>query len=85
MAPPGIHANTIRGAEICQYGPDEVVKFLKENGGFWVLMAAVAKTQRHATDLQLIVRAHQCVSGGYEFFAQQRLITVFSATNYCGR
>lgn len=36
-------------------------------------------------DLELVVRAHQCVMGGYEFFASQHLVTVFSATNYCGR
>eukprot|EP00049_Salpingoeca_infusionum_P003194 m.64365 g.64365 ORF g.64365 m.64365 type:complete len:1340 (-) comp12010_c0_seq4:603-4622(-) len=63
----GIQANAARGGDVCQFGPDQVAKFLEEN------------------DLQMIVRAHQCVSAGYEFFAQQRLITVFSATNYCGR
>jgi protein phosphatase len=35
-------------------------------------------------DLQLIVRAHECVMDGFERFAAGKLITVFSATNYCG-
>lgn len=36
-------------------------------------------------DLQLIVRAHECVMDGFERFAQGHLITLFSATNYCGK
>ena len=35
-------------------------------------------------DLQMIIRAHECVMDGFERFAQGLLITVFSATNYCG-
>ncbi|XP_073050866.1 serine/threonine-protein phosphatase BSL3-like isoform X1 [Primulina eburnea] len=35
-------------------------------------------------DLQLIIRAHECVMDGFERFAQGHLITLFSATNYCG-
>ena len=35
-------------------------------------------------DLQMIIRAHECVMDGFERFAQGQLITVFSATNYCG-
>ena len=35
-------------------------------------------------DIDLICRAHQVVERGYEFFAQRRLVTVFSAPNYCG-
>lgn len=37
-----------------------------------------------AFDLQLMVRAHEVVEDGYEFFANRQLVTVFSAPNYCG-
>jgi len=38
--------------------------------------------ERH--DLDLVCRAHQVVEDGYEFQAGRRVVTVFSAPNYCG-
>ncbi|OMJ71427.1 hypothetical protein SteCoe_30361 [Stentor coeruleus] len=35
--------------------------------------------------LSMIIRAHECVMDGFERFAGGDLITVFSATDYCGR
>ncbi|BAO39623.1 Serine/threonine-protein phosphatase [Kluyveromyces marxianus] len=32
----------------------------------------------------LIIRGHMVVEDGYEFFARKKLVTIFSAPNYCG-
>lgn len=34
--------------------------------------------------LSMIIRAHECVMDGFERFANGKLITIFSATDYCG-
>lgn len=34
--------------------------------------------------ISLVARAHQVVEDGYEFFQKRKLVTLFSAPNYCG-
>ena len=36
-------------------------------------------------NLDLVVRAHQVVDEGFQFFNGQKMVTVFSAPNYCGQ
>lgn len=47
-------------------------------------LTILARVLSQMNGLQMIVRAHECVMDGFERFAQGHLITLFSATNYCG-
>lgn len=38
----------------------------------------------HKRDLDLVCRAHREVDGGQMFFAKRQLVTLFSASSYCG-
>lgn len=35
-------------------------------------------------EIDIVIRAHQVVDNGYAFFADRKLVTIFSASNYCG-
>ncbi|CAJ0587215.1 unnamed protein product, partial [Mesorhabditis spiculigera] len=35
-------------------------------------------------DIDLVARGHQVVQDGYEFFADRKLVTIFTASSYCG-
>lgn len=55
-----------------------------ERGVSFVFGADVVKEFVERNGIDLVCRAHQVVQDGYEFFADKKLVTVFSAPNYCG-
>lgn len=66
--------------------PDQTVNGWGENdrGVSFVFGADIVCDFLKKHDLDLLVRAHQVVEDGYEFFAGRKLVTLFSAPNYCG-
>ena len=68
------------------YTRNRSIKGWAENdrGVSFVFGADIVTNFLEEQDLDLIVRAHQVVEDGYEFFAGRRLVTLFSAPNYCG-
>ncbi|KAM7496998.1 hypothetical protein LguiA_021412 [Lonicera macranthoides] len=86
----GLRPNA-RGPGLVTFGPGYLRSLLfkekKENFEMAVLQSIFPDRVMefcNNNDLQLIVRAHECVMDGFERFAQGHLITLFSATNYCG-
>lgn len=55
-----------------------------ERGVSYVFSEKIVEDFNKNNDLDLIIRAHQVVEEGFEFFANRQLITIFSAPNYCG-
>jgi serine/threonine-protein phosphatase 5 len=69
-------ASSKRGVGVA-FGPDVTKRFLAQNG----LSSGPA---RHAPDPSgLIIRSHECKDEGYEVEAEGKLVTIFSAPNYC--
>ncbi|CAJ0567452.1 unnamed protein product, partial [Mesorhabditis spiculigera] len=65
--------------------PDNYITgFLPSNRGLsYVFGPDVVKATCQRLDIDLVVRAHQVVQDGYEFCANRRMVTIFSAPNYC--
>ncbi|XP_017037095.1 uncharacterized protein PpD5 [Drosophila kikkawai] len=54
-----------------------------ERGVSYIFGASVVDGFLQQHNFNLIVRGHQVVEDGYEFFADRHLVTIFSAPNYC--
>ena len=55
-----------------------------DRGVSYVFGSDVVRSFLERHDCSLIVRAHQVVEDGYQFFADRSMLTLFSAPNYCG-
>eukprot|EP00932_Pfiesteria_piscicida_P002691 SRR837773.12617.p1 GENE.SRR837773.12617~~SRR837773.12617.p1 ORF type:complete len:303 (-),score=85.11 SRR837773.12617:10-918(-) len=55
-----------------------------DRGVSYIFGPDVVKSFLQKHEFDVVVRAHQVVADGYEFFADRKLITLFSAPNYCG-
>jgi diadenosine tetraphosphatase ApaH/serine/threonine PP2A family protein phosphatase len=55
-----------------------------DRGVSYVFGADILQQFLQRMDLDIIVRGHQVVEDGYEFFGRRGLVTIFSAPNYCG-
>jgi protein phosphatase len=56
---------------------------VERGSGFVFGMEAVNQFMA-ATGIELIIRGHQCVEQGFEYSCQGKVLTIFSASNYCG-
>jgi hypothetical protein len=55
-----------------------------DRGVSYVFGSDVVRSFLQHHNCSLIVRAHQVVEDGYQFFADRSMLTLFSAPNYCG-
>ena len=66
--------------------PDRATNDFNENdrGVSFIFGEKIVQNFNRSNDIDLIIRAHQVIDDGYEFFSDKRLVTIFSAPNYCG-
>ncbi|OHS93122.1 Serine/threonine-protein phosphatase 4 catalytic subunit 2 [Tritrichomonas foetus] len=63
--------------DVEQYAPSS-------RGSGYFFGAEATKEFCEKNHIKMIIRGHECVNDGFEYHFDQKLITVFSASNYCG-
>ena len=58
---------------------------ISPRGAGYTFGADISEQFNHANGLNLVARAHQLVMEGYNWAHEKRVVTVFSAPNYCYR
>lgn len=66
--------------------PDDVKSWTFSNrGAGWLFGQEIVEKFNHTNGIDMIVRAHQVVHEGYKPVFNDKLVTVWSAPNYCGK
>lgn len=67
--------------------PDEEIQGwgMSPRGAGFLFGRDVVEQFNHANDIELVARAHQLVMEGYKLMFDRRIVTVWSAPNYCYR
>lgn len=53
-------------------------------GSGWLFGTDVISNFLKESDLEILIRGHQCISSGVSLSNNKKVITIFSASNYCG-
>jgi diadenosine tetraphosphatase ApaH/serine/threonine PP2A family protein phosphatase len=66
--------------------PEEVSTWkVNSRGAGWLFGDKVVNDFNHINGIELIARAHQLVQDGYIYWFGEKLVTIWSAPNYCYR